>query len=83
LLGDLRPIDLPLMTEVEQGRVRLCGRQRGDGCGFHAGIIPRMVSPDKRYPELINDDDQLLESSFVVPTESLGEVAEVRASGPA
>ena len=43
LLRDLRPIDVPLMTEVEQGRVRLRGLQRGDGSGFHAGIIPRMV----------------------------------------
>jgi hypothetical protein len=32
---------------------------------------------------LINDDDKLLESSFVVPTECLDEVAAtVRASGP-
>src|SRR4051812_48967145 len=38
----------------------------------------------RRYPDLINDDDKLLESSFVVPTECLGEVAaSVRASGPA
>jgi hypothetical protein len=82
--GDLRPIHITLMTEVEQGRVRLCGRQRGDACVFHARIIPRMVSPDKRYAELINDDDKLLESSFLVPTASLGEVAAtVRASEPA
>jgi uncharacterized protein (TIGR03032 family) len=33
------------------------------------------VLPGRRYPELINDDDKLLESSFVVPTECLGEVA--------
>lgn len=38
----------------------------------------------RRYPELINDDEQLLEGSFVVPTECLGEVAAtVRAAGPA
>ena len=38
----------------------------------------------RRFPELINDDEKLLESSFVVPTECLGEVAAtVRASGPA
>ncbi len=37
----------------------------------------------RRFPDLINDDEKLLESSFVVPTESLGEVAAtVRASGP-
>jgi uncharacterized protein (TIGR03032 family) len=29
----------------------------------------------QRFPELINDDDMLLESSFVVPTECLSEVA--------
>ncbi len=33
------------------------------------------VLPGRRYPELINDDMALLESSFVVPTECLGEVA--------
>src|SRR3954447_19248604 len=38
----------------------------------------------RRFPDLINDDDTLLESSFVVPTECLGDVAAtVRASGPA
>jgi uncharacterized protein (TIGR03032 family) len=42
------------------------------------------VLPGRRYPDLINDDEALLESSFVVPTECLGEVAAtVRASGPA
>ena len=35
-----------------------------------------------RFPELINDDEKLLESSFVVPTENLREVAaSVRAGG--
>src|SRR5438128_7952236 len=43
--GGLRPIHVALMTEVEQGRVRLCWRQRGNGCGFHAGILPRTVHP--------------------------------------
>ena len=44
---------------------------------FAVSVLPR------RFPDLINDDDTLLESSFVVPTESLGEVAAtVRASGP-
>jgi uncharacterized protein (TIGR03032 family) len=38
----------------------------------------------RRFPDLINDDEKLLESSFVVPTECLDEVAAtVRASGPA
>jgi uncharacterized protein (TIGR03032 family) len=41
------------------------------------------VLPGRCYPELINEGD-LLESSFVVPTECLGEVAPtVRALGPA
>jgi hypothetical protein len=41
-------------------------------------VLPR------RFPDLINDDDTLLESSFVVPSECLGDVAAtVRASGPA
>ena len=38
----------------------------------------------RRFPDLINDDETLLENSFAVPTECLGEVAAtVRASGPA
>jgi uncharacterized protein (TIGR03032 family) len=42
------------------------------------------VLPGRRFPDLINDDETLLESSFVVPTECLGEVAAtVRAAGPA
>jgi uncharacterized protein (TIGR03032 family) len=36
---------------------------------FAVAVLPR------RFPELINDDDKLLESSFVIPTECLGEVA--------
>ena len=40
------------------------------------------VLPGRRFPDLINDDEKLLESSFVVPTECLGEVAAtVRAVG--
>jgi hypothetical protein len=40
--------------------------------------------PSRRHPDLINDDETLPESSFVVPTECLDEVAAtVRASGPA
>jgi hypothetical protein len=36
-----------------------------------------------KLPELINEDEKLVESSFVVPTECLGEVAAtVRAAGP-
>jgi hypothetical protein len=44
---------------------------------FAVALLPR------RFPDLINDDEPLLESSFVVPTECLGEVAStVRDSGP-
>ncbi len=44
---------------------------------FAVALLPR------RFPDLINDDEKLLESSFVVPSECLGEVAAtVRASGP-
>jgi hypothetical protein len=44
---------------------------------FAVVVLPR------RFPDLINGDDKLLESSFVVPTECLGEVAAtVRAPGP-
>jgi uncharacterized protein (TIGR03032 family) len=45
---------------------------------FAVALLPR------RFPDLINDDDTLLESSFVVPSECLGEVAaKVRAAGRA
>jgi uncharacterized protein (TIGR03032 family) len=41
------------------------------------------VLPGRRFPDLINDDQQLLESSFVVPDACLGEVAPtVRAPEP-
>jgi hypothetical protein len=44
---------------------------------FTVALLPR------RFPDLI-DDEKVLVSSFVVPTESLDEVAAtVRASGPA
>jgi uncharacterized protein (TIGR03032 family) len=36
---------------------------------FAVALLPR------RFPDLINDDQKLLESSFVVPTRCLGEVA--------
>ena len=37
---------------------------------FAVAVLPR------RFPELINDDETLLSNSFVVPDESLPEVAE-------
>jgi hypothetical protein len=40
-------------------------------------VLPR------RFPDLINEDQPLLENSFVVPTACLGAVAAtVRVSGP-
>lgn len=45
---------------------------------FSIAVLPR------RFPDLINEDETLLENSFVVPTESLGDVAEgVRIGKPA
>jgi hypothetical protein len=50
---------------------------RGDQEVFAVALLPR------RFPERINDDEKIPESSFVVPAECLGEVAaSVRASGP-
>jgi uncharacterized protein (TIGR03032 family) len=41
------------------------------------------VLPGRRFPDLINEDEKTRDSSFVVPTECLGDVAAtVRASGP-
>lgn len=41
------------------------------------------VLPGRRFPDLINDDEKLLENSFVVPAKYLGEVAAtVRAPEP-
>jgi hypothetical protein len=56
-----------------------------DGCWAATWKGPPGPRPlPRRFPDLINDDKTLLESSFVVPTECLGEVAAtVRASGPA
>ena len=45
---------------------------------FAVALLPR------RPPDLINDDEKLLESSFVVPTECLRDVAAtVRSLRPA
>jgi hypothetical protein len=33
------------------------------------------VLPGRRYPDLINDDDTLLENSFVVPGAALADVS--------
>jgi uncharacterized protein (TIGR03032 family) len=44
---------------------------------FAVSLLPR------RFPDLINDDEKLLESSFVVPTECLGDVATTVRTGEA
>lgn len=44
-------------------------------------IFAVTVLPGRRYPELINDNESLLEATFVIPTECLDDVApSVRAS---
>lgn len=53
---------------------------------FTSGVqeVFAVVALPRRFPDLVNDDEKLLESSFVVPSECLGEVAAtVRAAGPA
>jgi hypothetical protein len=65
------------------------GLRRGETIAllkFESGVeeVFAMALQARRFPGLINDDDKLLESSFVVPTEGLGEVAAtVRALGTA
>jgi hypothetical protein len=52
---------------------------------FHSGVqeIFAVALLPRRFPDLINDDDNLLENSFVVPNECLAEVAAtVRTMGP-
>jgi hypothetical protein len=43
---------------------------------FAVAVLPR------RFPELINDDETLLSNSFVVPTESLPDVADTVRARP-
>jgi hypothetical protein len=44
---------------------------------FESGVqeVFAVAVRPRRFPDLINDNDALLESSFVVPSETLGEVA--------
>ena len=52
---------------------------------FQSGVqeIFAVALLSRRFPDLINDDEKLLESSFVVPTEHLRDVAAtVRVGGP-
>ena len=81
------------ITERLKPEERTCGvcvvdLRRGAIAGllkFQSGVqeVFAVAVLARRFPELINDDEALLESSFVVPTASLGEVAAtVRAGGP-
>jgi hypothetical protein len=38
-------------------------------------VVAVTVLPGRRYPELINDDNTLLENSFVVPDAALADVS--------
>src|SRR4051812_30639152 len=61
---------------------RVAGLLRFDG-GVQE-VFAVTVLPGRRYPDLINDDETLLENTFVVPTECLDEVAPtVRVLAPA
>jgi hypothetical protein len=39
------------------------------------GVFAVTVLPGRRYPELINDDEKLLENSFKVPDAALADVS--------
>ncbi|HEV3022150.1 MAG TPA: TIGR03032 family protein [Pirellulales bacterium] len=83
------PITERLAPEERTCGVCVVDLQRGETVAllkFESGVqeVFAVALLARRFPDLINDDDTLLESSFVVPTECLGEVAAtVRASGPA
>jgi uncharacterized protein (TIGR03032 family) len=81
------------ITERLAPEERMCGvcvvdLQRGETIAllkFESGVqeIFSVAVLPRRFPDLINDDETLLESSFVVPTECLGEVVPtVRVMGP-
>ena len=82
------PITERLTPEQRTCGVCVVNLQRGETVAllkFESGVqeIFAVSLLPRRYPDLINDDEKLLESSFVVPTEFLGEVAAtVRATEP-
>jgi hypothetical protein len=43
--------------------------------GWVQEVFAVTVLPGKRFPELINDDEKLLENSFVVPDAALADVS--------
>ncbi|MFO0968632.1 MAG: TIGR03032 family protein [Gemmataceae bacterium] len=80
------PITERLRVEERTCGVCIVDLRRGEVIGllrFESGVeeVFAVAVLPRRFPDLINDDETLLESSFVVPTECLGEVAAaVRAS---
>jgi uncharacterized protein (TIGR03032 family) len=82
------PITERLAPEERTCGVCVVDLRRGETVAllkFESGVqeIFAVAVLGRRFPDLINDDDKLLEGSFVVPTECLGEVAAtVRAKGP-
>ena len=83
------PITERLAPEERTCGVCVVDLRRGETIAllkFESGVqeIFAVVLLPRRFPDLINDAEKVLESSFVVPTECLGEVAAtVRASGSA
>jgi len=83
------PITERLAPEARTCGVCVVDLRRGETVAllkFTSGVqeVFAVVVLPRRFPDLINDDEKLLESSFVVPTECLGDVAAtVRAAGPA
>jgi len=82
------PITERLAPEERTCGVCVVDLQRGEPVAllkFTSGVqeVFAVAALRRRFPDLINDDDKMLESSFVVPTECLNEVAAtVRAVGP-
>jgi uncharacterized protein (TIGR03032 family) len=82
------PITERLAPEERTCGVCVVDLQRGEPVAllkFTSGVqeVFAVAALRRRFPDLINDDDKMLESSFVVPTECLNEVAAtVRAAGP-
>ena len=74
------PITERLAPEQRTCGVCVVDLRRGQTVGllkFESGVqeIFAVAVLPRRFPELINEDEKLLEGSFVIPTEYLGEVA--------
>jgi hypothetical protein len=52
---------------------RVAGPSRFETAGPEVFAVTLL--PGRRYPELINDDEKLLENSFVVPDAALADVS--------